>query len=956
MYGKKIVFKNGETFETKVLGGKGRNLAILAARGLPTPDWIAISPAAFYSSLSAGSLESWPQLGMKDRAALASTVLPSARLMSEIRATIDSLGWTDELIAVRSSSREEDGAELSFAGQFESVLNVAVSQLAEAIARVWRSAFTAGIDLYRNINGISAPAPAPAVIIQRMLVPSVAGVAFGADPVSGDRNVVTISAVSGLADRLVSGEVDSATYRVTDRIIAKSYNTDLAKMTEEQVIQVVDLVEKAGTIFGDPQDVEWAIQDGQLYILQSRPITALKNFSAPPAEPTLVPIQIIEVPLNEKSHLVPSAKIDEPKPACEDNRLDLWDNSNIGESYPGVTTPLTFSFARAAYERVYIDFSELMGVSQKSIEANSYIYPQMLGLIRGRIYYNLINWYRLLALFPGFKMNRKFMEQMMGVKCELPEEFLKEFSSSTSFGEKASDVIALAQSVPNLLYKWNNLPRTITDFNQRVEKSFELVPSDFEKLSTSQLYQLYRKLEKELLEKWDAPIINDFFAMIAYGLLKGLCEKWIQEPGIHNQLLCDETGIISTEPAKLQERLAEIASSDATLIEALRAYSGTSLESHIARNPAFEQAYREYMGKFADRCFGELKLESLSLRDNPEHLLKSVAQLAMRKRADIAKLSDTTSGINKISGSHKKFHHSPGKSQRAQAERVVSARLAASPVKRAFFNMVLEQARTRIRERENLRFQRTRAFGIVRRIFVELGLRLAAAGVLENARDIFYLEVEEVLRFIDGTATSASSLKQIAKARQAEFAVYAGNCPPDRFLTRGGAHLDHNYTDMTPKSANLVPMTTGNATLGSSAIEKLEGIGCCPGVVRGRARVVTNNPHEVELLEDEILIAERTDPGWITLIAHAKGIAVEYGSLLSHTAIVSRELGIPTVVSVPTVTRKIESGDFIEIDGAAGTVTILERRKAECQPSDKAPYVMPTARPNVVPNLDASVA
>jgi|AGTN01.2.fsa_nt_gi Phosphoenolpyruvate synthase/pyruvate phosphate dikinase len=589
MCGKQVIFKSGETFETKKLGGKGRNLAILADRGLPTPEWLAISPAAFYMSLSANSLESWPQLGMKDRAVLASTVLPSARLMAELRATIDFNGWTDELFAVRSSSREEDGAELSFAGQLESVLNVPVSQLAEAIARVWRSAFTPGIDLYRNINGISAPALAPAVIIQRMLAPSAAGVAFGADPVSGDRNVVVISAVSGLADKLVSGEVDSATFTVAGRIITKSHKSDLANMTKEEVLQVVELVEKAGNIFGGPQDVEWAFQEGKLLILQSRPVTGLENFAAPPAEPKLVSIQILEEPLNAKSYLEPVAKVGGTKTACEDNRLDLWDNSNIGESYPGVTTPLTFSFARAAYERVYIDFSRLMGVNSKTIEANSYIYPQMLGLIRGRIYYNLINWYRLLALFPGFKMNRKFMEQMMGVKCELPEEFLKEFNSSASFGEKASDVIALAQSVPNLLYKWNKLPRTISDFNQRVEKSFELVPTDFESLSTSQLYQLYRKLEKELLEKWDAPIVNDFFAMIAYGVLKGLCEKWIQEPGIHNQLLCDETGIISTEPAKLQQRLAEIASTDAVLIEALRTCTGTTLESHIARNPAFSK-------------------------------------------------------------------------------------------------------------------------------------------------------------------------------------------------------------------------------------------------------------------------------------------------------------------------------------------------------------------------------
>lgn len=928
MYGKQVVFKPGETFETKNLGVKGRNLAMLAAKGLQTPGWIAISPAAFYMSLGAGSLETWPQSGMKERAALASKVLPSARLMSEIWMTIDTLGWTDELFAVRSSSREEDGVALSFAGQFESVLNVPVSQLAEAISRVWRSAFTASIELYRNLNGIGAPALAPSVIIQRMLVPSVAGVAFGADPVTGSRDVVTISAISGLADKLVSGEVDSATYTVTKREITKSFKSHLANMTESEILQVVKLVENAETIFGSPQDVEWAIQDGKLYVLQSRPVTGLKQTEAPPAEPMPIPIQRLEAPLNEKSHPVPVVKKDDSKSACQDKRLDLWDNSNIGESYPGVTTPLTFSFARAAYERVYIDFSKLMGVSQKTIEANSYIYPQMLGLINGRIYYNLINWYRLLAMFPGFKMNRKFMEQMMGVKCELPKEFLAEFASNASFSEKASDIFALSKSIPNLFYNWTSLPRTISDFNRRVESSFASIPSSLETLSASELYNLYRKLEKELLEKWDAPIINDFFAMIAYGLLKSLCEKWIQEPGIHNQLLCDETGIVSTEPAKLQERLAEIASSDAALVDALE--NGRTLEHRIASNKAFHDAYREYMEKFADRCFGELKLESLSLRDNPEHLFKSVAQLAIRKRAEVLELGDTTSGIKKS------LHSNLGQAQRTKAERLLSAKLAASPVKSEIFNVVLDQARTRIRERENLRFQRTRAFGIVRRIFVELGGRLADAGVLETPRDVFYLEVEEVLRFIDGTATSATSLKEIASARKAEFSSYLDDCPPDRFLTRGGAHFHHDYTDMTTAKSGLV--RDSDSTHGTR--EKLEGIGCCPGVVQGRARVVTTNPHEVQFLDNEILIAERTDPGWITLVAHARGIAVEYGSLLSHTAIVSRELGIPTVVSVPTVTRKIETGDFIEIDGAAGTVTIIERRKPVCDQPEEAPYVM----------------
>src|SRR5262249_44573057 len=102
----------------------------------------------------------------------------------------------------------------------------------------------------------------------------------------------------------------------------------------------------------------------------------------------------------------------------------IWDNSNIGESYQGVTTPMTFSFARKAYEHVYLHFVRIMAVPPRRIEENSQVFPQMLGLIRGRIYYNLINWYRLLSMLPGFRINRKFMEQMMGVNEEMPEEIL----------------------------------------------------------------------------------------------------------------------------------------------------------------------------------------------------------------------------------------------------------------------------------------------------------------------------------------------------------------------------------------------------------------------------------------------------------------------------------------------------------------------------------------------------
>jgi pyruvate,water dikinase len=222
-----------------------------------------------------------------------------------------------------------------------------------------------------------------------MVNADVAGVAFSADPVSGRRRIAVVSAVRGLGESLVAGDVDADTYCVAQN--GESFERRLVTpqqpvLNDEQARAVAALARQVERIFGRPQDIEWAMEDGQLYLLQARPITTL----APLIDP--------------------------------DGVYNLWDNSNIVESYGGVTTPLTYSFARRAYEMVYQEFCRIMGVPVVTIAANQPVFGCMIGLIRGRIYYNLLNWYRVLALLPGFKANRPFMEQMMGVKESLPDE------------------------------------------------------------------------------------------------------------------------------------------------------------------------------------------------------------------------------------------------------------------------------------------------------------------------------------------------------------------------------------------------------------------------------------------------------------------------------------------------------------------------------------------------------
>jgi len=214
-----------------------------------------------------------------------------------------------------------------------------------------------------------------------------------------------------------------------------------------------------------------------------------------------------------------------------------------------------------------------------------------------------------------------------------------------------------------------------------------------------------------------------------------------------------------------------------------------------------------------------------------------------------------------------------------------------------------------MRDREFLRFERTRVFARVRRIFVEIGRRLAARELIDVADDVFYLAVDEVLGFIDGTS-ACSDLRGLVKLRRAEFARYRRLPEPgNRFETRGIVNHGNTFT----KSA---------APPASPAHERRCGLGCSPGTVRGSARVV-RDPRNHASRAGEILVAERTDPGWVVLFPAAAGLVVEKGSLLSHSAIVARELGLPAVVSLPGACDWLRDGDEIEIDGRSGEVRKL---------------------------------
>ena len=858
-------------------GGKARALARAARGGLCVPAWVVLSDAAFLASLTEEERDA-----LQSDSSTLSGMLERVSITGEVRSAIDAavrkLCPMGERLAVRSSACDEDGVHHSFAGQLASFLNAAPEDAAARVRDVWRSALDERALRYRRERGLPASPRPPAVILQRMVEARVAGVAFSADPVSGRRGVAVVSAVRGLGAALVSGEVDAHTWHVCrdgtilERHISKTSRTiDGAVLTDEQVQEVAALAATAERLFACPQDIEWAIGD-QLVLLQSRPITSLRSEPHRDAAPT------------------------------------IWDNSNIVESYSGVTTPLTFSFAREIYPPVYREFCRMMGVPRRVIARHDDTFLNVLGLVRGRLYYNLLNWYRILALLPAYRMNRRFLEQMMGVEQALPDEQADAIATEVSSGRFA-DGLRLARTVVGLVANHVTLNRRISAFNRRLAIALAPTSPPLADCRAEELVAHYRALRSRLLLHWDAPLVNDFFAMVFYGLLRRLVARWCgdDDATLQNELIGGEGGMVSAEPAILIQRLARLAAEDTPLLERLSSGRLPEIRAELERRPELRDGCRDYLAKFGDRTINELKLESVSLHDDPMPLFRAIGAFGRQiaaSRPD-GPLSSSTSGDRR----------------RAAARARVSRALAGHPIRRLVLSWVLKHARRRVCDRENLRLERTRLFARVRLIFLELGRSLHAAGLLDAPRDVLYLEVDEVLAFVDGRST-CTDLRALAALRRREFRAHENDAEgpvlPNRFETRGSPYHASHYVRQNPSRASSADATRD---------DERRGLGCSPGVVRGPVRVVTD-PRRADLSSRSILVAEHTDPGWIMVFPAALGVLVERGSVLSHAAIVARELGIPAVVSLPGVTDWLTDGDWIEMDGSTGVVRRVARSQA----------------------------
>ena len=526
----------------KMIGGKALELHELIALGYPVPSWATITSSLVKVLCTKdGELRELLEHVIEDPLKKGSLIRnrfknmkieeQEERALLEIWNTISEEGRKP--VAIRSSAVDEDSKILSFAGQMDTILNVrGRDQFFEALRCCWASLFGDRAISYGLKNGINPWTLEIAVIVQHMIEPDVSGVIFSANPLTGDCTEMVVSSTWGLGEGLVSGVLDADTFILNSKgVVLKSDLREkkncvgldrkggtkivevrkdrqrIASLKIDQLKTLHQIAFNMEKLKGMPMDIEFGIVKDKIYLLQARPITSLKECSR----------------LKRDNHHV-------------------WDNSNIVESYSGVTTPLTFSFIKKAYFAVYWQFCEVIGVNKETIFKNRYLFENMLGLIHGRVYYNLLNWYRLVSLMPGFRYNKGFMEQMMGL--QLAQDFNQ--TDELNF----TRLMKLVKVGLKMLLAHLTLQRRIVELHTHFNKVYSYYSRlNFKELTPPETLKIYHLLEDEIIWKWKAHILNDFEAMIFYGLLKRLTIKWDLdgEGTLQNNLLCGQGGIKSTE-------------------------------------------------------------------------------------------------------------------------------------------------------------------------------------------------------------------------------------------------------------------------------------------------------------------------------------------------------------------------------------------------------------------------
>lgn len=849
------------------VGGKACELAWLEMHGYRVPPWVVI-PAKEVREIVMKSRQDLEVEGFMIQ-------LTQWWEFSKLQ------GWNKFI--VRSSANCEDGQASSFAGMFESYGHLTtVIDLYNAIRQVFESSYSDRVQTYANKQEAHQPIEM-SVIVQVMIPAMKSGVLFTADPADGCRSRFLISSALGDCEDVVTGQADCNEYSVElsnrvelsedsgPRVIRRDIShhslevrkkLDGGALTKSEMASLIEVGKKITLQKGRPVDIEWVMTPLDLFVVQVRDITSMGDDIA-------------------------------------SQREFNFDNSNIQESFNGLTLPLTFSFANEAYFEAYRQLMRVMGFSAQDVAEHDRRHQQMLALVKGRVYYNINSWYQGLLFLPSFGRNKEDMEKMMGL--DSPVSFVQDQIKTPV--EKLKALPSILRSLWKLAWAFSRLPKTVPAFRKKFHKIWSDFPdSELYWMTVQDLIELREELKSSVIQQWHTPIVNDFYVMMKSGKVRRTLEKCECEERLPELLAGEDLESIAPtrELIAISDELKKIDGYRELFLET----SAPLLKQIQKASPPVYQQIAEYIKNYGDRVVGELKLETLTLRqktDFLESLLKSyVGDDALTLKSFDERQMQT----------------------RKNAELAVFSRIRKAYGRKELSRFKKELARFRqgVGFREAMRLDRTRSFGMFRAIYRTMGKKLTEQGWLKSPEDIFYLTSHEIDDFVFGKSLFDSP-QGLIQLRRAQYKLWKEERPPANVMA------SVPLRKLSVKKAIRHGETTWS------------GLGCYPGVIEEEVVVVDDPSNCVEDLRGKILVAERTDPGWAPLFMQIKGLIVERGSMLSHSAVVARELGLTTVVGVPGIFDHLKTGDRVLLDGAEGRIELLSHVNGSERPELIVPSV-----------------
>lgn len=843
-------------------GGKGAGLGRLARCGLPVPDGVVLTTAAYAlaaAEVSAAGIDT-DELAAR-HAALRQAPLP-VEVAQALELAVRARGWADRALAVRSSAPQEDSGAASFAGIHDSVLNVTgIGALADAVRAVWASLWTPQAAAYRHRFGLADADAAMAVVIMPLLPAVASGVAFSCHPASGRDDHFVVNAVRGLGEALVGGRVAGETLVLEEDAVRAEFRVlrrepgrqdvrvvpaaeggtrretmapDAAPVLDDsQALQLARLVRDAAHAldFSAPWfDLEWVWDGARFWLLQARPVTA------------------------RPWHTYPGLA----------GQNAIWSNGNTRDVVPLPMQAMDWSISRALVDLLLEAGYRVAGFPlQPGVKRGR--------LFKGRLYLNaaLIQW----EGYCGFGVHPAAMNRLLG--GHHPEIRVRPRGWRGRLRGLGYMLRYLART-PALRRRGREQARAAFEICRRWRSEDLGALSDAE--LAARLNDAFPHVQAQ-----DGLFLLQGSAGGSLHMLLELVERYLPGEGysLVAALMAGGDGSVSARQGYELMALARLAMADAQVAGWLK--DGRPYDfAQLPEDAPFCAAFADFLDRYGHRGVHESYVRSPRWREDPGYLLDQLPALAGVDAEALAQ-----------------------RQREAEATAWALLDTVLPWTKRGWARQLLKAAREETADRELARSAMTAYSEVGRYRLLEVGRRMTVDGLLEKPEDAFQLLPWEMEAALDGSLTAVGFRNRVAD-RDARFADWERH-PAADVIEEGRA-----------PAAATATAPPADATGGG-----WRGVAVGTGLAEGIARLIDRPEDGLRLAPGEILVAPATDPAWTPLFLKAGGLVMETGGYLSHGAIVAREFGVPAVVNLPGIRQALRDGQRIRVDGRSGRVEVL---------------------------------